>query len=230
MMLVRLESVDSTNEEARRVPFRHGLCIVADEQTGGRGRRGRRWLSKRGMGIYASFVLKPIKENLTLASLAFGWAVFKTLSPLKEGFYLKWPNDVYINGRKVAGILPELTKDRLIVGVGINLYYSKRELSSFPVPATSLAAEGVKFDREDLLRELYRNVLDAHSLIESGRFSVELFERNCPMVGREVRVEESGKLFTGKVLGIDSEGALIVETEEGLKRLFSGEVTVREEK
>ncbi len=230
MMVVYLEKIDSTNEEAKRVPFRHGLCIVAREQTGGKGRRGKHWLSERDKGLYASFILKPVERNLTLSSLAFGWAVFKTLSTLSDRFYLKWPNDVYINGKKVAGILPEILKDRLIVGVGINLYYTPDELSRFPVPATSLSAEGIRFEREMLVGELHRNILQVHSLIERGNFRVELFEKCCPMIGKEIRVEEEGRTFTGKALGIDSEGALIVETESGIKRLFSGLVSVREEK
>ena len=230
MRVVVLDIVDSTNEEAKRVPFCHGLCIVAREQTGGRGRRGKKWLSERDKGLYASFVLRPIKENLTLSSLAFGWAVFKTLSKLSAGFYLKWPNDVYINGKKVSGVLPELCRDRLVVGVGVNLYYSEEELSLFPTPATSLKAERIEFDREILIKELYEWVLRAHSLIEENRFCVEEFEENCPLIGKRVRVEESGTVFTGKALGIDRDGALIVETESGIKRLFSGEVSVREEK
>lgn len=229
MMVVYLESVDSTNEEAKRIPFHHGLCIVAREQTGGKGRRGKRWLSKKDKGIYASFVLKPIEKNLTLASLAFGWAVYNSLSKLSDRFYLKWPNDVYINGKKVAGILPEKLKDRLIVGVGINLYYREEELSQFPVPATSLYCEGVEFDRELLIGELHREILSVHSLLEREMFRVELFEKSCPMVGKQVKVEENGTVFSGRALGIDKEGALIVETERGIKRLFSGQVSVREE-
>ena len=228
MMVVYLERVDSTNEEAKRVPFCHGLCIVAREQTGGKGRRGKRWLSERDKGLYASFLLRPIERNVTLSSLSFGWAVFKTLSIFSEGFYLKWPNDVYINGRKVAGILTEGLKDRTVVGVGINLYYTREELSLFPVPATSLAAEGIEFEREELLRELHRNILETHSLLEEGRFQVELFEENCPLIGKSVKVETEREVLSGRALGIDRDGALIVETENGIKRLFSGDVSVRE--
>ncbi len=230
MIVVHLEKVDSTNEEAKRVPFCHGLCIVAREQTEGKGRRGKRWLSERDKGLYASFLLRPIEKNVSLSSLAFGWAVFKSLSAFSDRFYLKWPNDVYINGRKVAGILTEGLKDRTVVGVGINLYYTRKELSLFPVPATSLSAEGIEFDRERLLMELYESILEAHRLLEEEKFKVELFEENCPLIGSEIRVEKEDETFTGRALGIDREGALIVETEKGIKRLFSGDVSIREVK
>ena len=229
MMIVHLETVDSTNEEAKRVPFCHGLCIVAREQTGGKGRRGKKWLSEKDKGLYVSFLLKPIEENITLSSLAFGWAVHKTLKTLSASFYLKWPNDIYINGKKVAGVLPEKLKDRLIVGVGINLLYTKKELAGFPVPATSLLIEKIPFDRELLLTRLHQNIVEVHKLLETGRFKVNLFESCCPMIGKLIKVEEENRSFMGKALGIDREGALIVETENGIARLFSGQVSVREE-
>lgn len=228
MKIVYLDRVDSTNEEAKRVSFCHGLCIVAKEQTGGKGRRGKSWLSKRNKGIYVSFVLEKLDIKPGIVSLAFGYATLKTLLKFKEGFYLKWPNDVYFDGKKIAGILPELQKDRLIVGIGINTLYSEEELSQFPVPATSLKVIGVSVDPDVVLTELYSSVLTVHRQLKAGIFNLKDYERHCPMLGKEIKVIEGGESYFGKALGIDREGALIVETESGIKRLFSAEVSVRE--
>jgi len=230
MRIIYIDRTDSTNEEAKRVPPIHGLCIVAREQTGGRGRRGRRWLSERDKGLYASFVLRKPEKNLGILSLAFGYSTFVTLSKLCEGFYLKWPNDVYFNGKKVAGILLELLKDRLIVGIGINLTYSREELSQFPVPATSLTAEGISFNRELLINNLYDEVMRMYERLEKGKFGVEEFEKNCPMLGREILVIEGEKKYRGRAIGIGKNGTLIVETEDGIRELHSGDVSVREER
>ncbi len=228
MKVIYIDRTDSTNEEAKRVPFCHGLCIVAREQTGGKGRRGRRWLSKRDKGLYVSFVLERPSRNFGISSLAFGYSTLKALLKFGDGFYLKWPNDVYINGKKIAGVLPELCRDRLVVGIGINLTYSKEELSNFPVPATSLSVEGIEFDRDKLLSLLYGEVVKVHSLLKEGSFSIEEFERYCPMIGREVKVVEEGNSYIGRALKVDTDGALIVETEEGLKKVFAADVSVRE--
>jgi len=226
--IVYLDRVGSTNEEAKRVPFCHGLCIVAREQTGGKGRRGKSWLSKRNKGIYASFLLEKPKIPPGIASLAFGYAALKTLLKLKSGFYLKWPNDVYFNGKKVAGVLPELLKDRLIVGIGINTLYSEEELSQFPVPATSLKAIGISVNDDLIVRELYLNVLTVHEQLKEGKFDLKEYERFCPIIGREIRVIEEERSYIGRALGVDREGALVVETQSGIKRLFAANVSVRE--
>ncbi|WP_456341758.1 biotin--[acetyl-CoA-carboxylase] ligase, partial [Thermovibrio sp.] len=137
MRVLYFEELPSTNDYLKTVPFEPFLGVVALSQTAGRGRRGRKWLSARGKGLYFSVLFPPLKRNLTLTGLAFGYAVYKTLSELSSSFYLKWPNDVYINGRKIAGILPELLKERLIVGVGINLLYTEKEFSNLTHRATS---------------------------------------------------------------------------------------------
>jgi len=228
LRLLFFEQLPSTNDYLKKVPFEPFLGVVALSQTAGRGRRGRSWLSERGKGIYFSALLPPLDKSLTLAGLAFGYAVYETLSKLSPLFYLKWPNDVYARGRKVAGVLPELLKDRLIVGVGVNLYYSERELSALPAPATSLSAEGIEFDYQELLSSLHSNIVEIYRLLEEGAFTVELFEEACPLIGKEVRVIEGKKVYNALALGIDREGALIVEVGGGIKRLFSAEVSIRE--
>ncbi len=230
MRVLYFEELPSTNDYLKTVPFEPFLGVVALSQTAGRGRRGRKWLSERGKGLYFSVLFPPLKRNLTLTGLAFGYAVYRTLTELSPSFYLKWPNDVYINGRKIAGILPELLKERLIVGVGINLLYTEKKLSNLTHRATSLFLEGIDFDYEKLVNSLHKNLVELYRKLERGEFSPALFEKACPLIGREITVIEGEKVYNALALGIDKEGALIVETESGIKRLFSAEVSVREVK
>jgi len=230
LRVLYFEELPSTNDYLKTVPFEPFLGVVALSQTAGRGRRGRKWLSERGKGLYFSVLFPPLKRNLTLTGLAFGYAVYKTLTELSPSFYLKWPNDVYINGRKIAGILPELLKERLIVGVGINLLYTEKKLSNLTHRATSLFLEGIDFDYEKLVNSLHKNLVELYRKLERGEFSPALFEKACPLIGREITVIEGEKVYNALALGIDKEGALIVETESGIKRLFSAEVSVREVK
>jgi len=230
LRVLYFEELPSTNDYLKTVPFEPFLGVVALSQTAGRGRRGRKWLSERGKGLYFSVLFPPLKRNLTLTGLAFGYAVYKTLTELSPSFYLKWPNDVYINGRKIAGILPELLKERLIVGVGINLLYTEKKLSNLTHRATSLFLEGIDFDYEKLVNSLHKNLVELYRKLERGEFSPALFEKACPLIGHEITVIEGEKVYNALALGIDKEGALIVETESGIKRLFSAEVSVREVK
>jgi len=228
LKVLYFEELPSTNDYLKTAPFEPFLGVVALSQTAGRGRRGRAWLSKRGKGLYLSIMFPPLTKNLTLAGLAFGYATYLALKELSPSFYLKWPNDVYINGRKIAGVLPELLKDRLIVGVGVNLLYTKEELSTVAAPATSLLIEGIDFDYQALLHSLYTSLVKIYKALERGEFKVELFEKACPLIGREVRVIEGENVYNAHALGIDAEGGLIVETPRGVKRLLSAEVSLRE--
>lgn len=230
MKLIFLEKVDSTNEYLKRVDFCHGLCVVAKKQTGGKGRRGKKWISEEEKGLYVSFMFSPINPKIaSLSSLAFGVAVINTLKGLDDRFYLKWPNDIYINGKKVSGILPELLSDRLIAGIGINLSYSEEELLSLDVPATSLLVEGISFDRQKLLEKLIFEVNRYYNKLSKGMFDVKEFEKSCPLIGKRVTVIEGNRRYTGRALGIDMDGCLVVESEmDGkIKRLFSADVSVR---
>ncbi len=226
-----LEEVDSTNEYLKRIPPNYGLAVIAKRQLSGKGRRGKRWLSPYGKGLYLSVMfptLDPVKAPLS--SLAFGVATVKVLLSLSDRFYLKWPNDIYIEGKKVGGILPELLPDRLIIGTGINLEHTADELFNIEQPATSLKLEGIEFNKEELTYKLLESYLNYYGKLERGEFSVREFEEFCPMIGKEVTVIEETGSYCGKALGIDRNGCLIVETDSGIVRLFSGNVSVREEK
>src|SRR5207244_4946287 len=137
MTLIRLASTPSTQDVARGLPV--GSVVVADQQTSGRGRLGRRWEAPPGSGLLASFVL-PVHP---LASLAAGVAAARACG---DSVRLKWPNDLLVDGRKLAGILVEVASERALVGVGINLSWA-------PEGGAALGQS-----RDPLLRRLQREL------------------------------------------------------------------------
>lgn len=190
-MLRRLDSVRSTQEEARGLPL--GTVVVAEVQTAGRGRLGRRWDAPRGTALLASFVLSA----RPLASLTAGVATAEAcLRASGREVRLKWPNDLLLDGAKVGGILVESPPGRALVGVGVNLTWA-------PPGAARLGAP------RDPLLEAVRDRLDAWW----PRPATEVLGRWRELsdtLGRRVRVELPGESFTGLAEGLDEDGALRV--------------------
>ena len=195
---VRLASVTSTQEVARDLPI--GSVVVADHQTAGRGRLDRRWDSPPGSALLASFVLAP----RPLLSLAAGVAAAEACGP---DVSLKWPNDLMLRGRKLGGILVEVTAGKAIVGIGINL-------TSAPRGAARLAQP-----REELLARL-RDELSVWASAPEERI-VERWRSLSVTLGRKVRVEMPGRTFEGLAQGIAADGSLIVDGES----VSAGDVT-----
>lgn len=232
---------DSTNIRAKQLAEEgscHGTLVVADRQEAGRGRRGKSWTSPAGTSIYMSILLKPeIKpQSASMLTLIAGLSVaraikeYANLSP-----QIKWPNDIVINGKKVCGILAELSTEieeihYVVVGIGINV--RNREFpEEIAQIATSLFLEG----REDIGRsELIETVCEYFEhyydiFCRTNDLSGLCQEYNEYLVnrGRQVKVLDPQKSFEGKALGITDKGELVVETEEGEKLVSAGEVSVR---
>ncbi|MBC7908953.1 MAG: biotin--[acetyl-CoA-carboxylase] ligase [Pyrinomonadaceae bacterium] len=240
IVIQRYDSLPSTNTEAARqaalgVP--EGLCIVAREQTEGRGRRARVWVSQADAGLYFSIVLRPRVETrawplITLmAALAVADALSETCGLETD---IKWPNDIYAGGRKVCGILAETVETELgrgaVVGIGINL---KR--GAFPPElrdvATSVEEElGSAPDLEALLRSLTSSIAQHYDALHQATGAEELLRewsrRSSYAVGMRVRVALENETLTGTTRGLASDGALRVETDAGEIRLVrAGDVT-----
>jgi BirA family transcriptional regulator, biotin operon repressor / biotin---[acetyl-CoA-carboxylase] ligase len=223
--------VGSTNDIAGTLADRgadEGLVVIADRQTAGRGRLGRSWASPPGAGIYASAVLRPSPAAAALLTIAAGVAVAEGIAAATGlSPHVKWPNDVQLHGRKLAGILAEGAVNHVILGVGINV-----QSASYPPDvaprATSIEAElGRPVDRGLVLAEClaalavrYRALQDGHgrSVIDSWR------RRAAPILGRRVEWESAGKRQTGLAENIDDDGALIVRVGAETLRIKSGEV------
>jgi len=234
--LVSVRVTESTNDlalEAGRSGAAHGATFVAEEQTRGRGRRGRLWSSPPGQNLTFSTLLRPKlePERASSLTLAIGLAVRDVVAArVAAAVGVKWPNDVVVHGRKVAGILVEsqLVGGRisaLVAGIGLNV--SMRELlPEIAEIATSLALLGASdLEREpllcDVLAELDRRVR-VHETAGLPALLDELRAHDA-LLGRRIRVETA----TGVARGIDATGALLLENERGeIRPIVSGTVEV----
>jgi BirA family biotin operon repressor/biotin-[acetyl-CoA-carboxylase] ligase len=239
-MILRFDSLDSTNTEAARQAARgapEGLCIVAREQTAGRGRQERVWISPAGAGLYCSIVLRPrIKQSAwSLLTLMAAVAVHDALiDACALSTDIKWPNDIYARERKLCGILCEAVETELgracIVGIGINLsdHAFPEELKD---TATSIEAlTGSATDAETLLEALLGAVARRYEMLEQeGGTALTLrawTECSSSAEGRLVRVALAGEILEGTTRGLESDGALRVETIKGIRIIHAGDVTI----
>jgi BirA family biotin operon repressor/biotin-[acetyl-CoA-carboxylase] ligase len=234
------DKVDSTNAEALRlisagVPA--PLVVLAELQTSGRGRRGRKWVSPFAENLYYSMVW-PVAggaAQLHGLSLVVGLAVLKTLRSFGvESAGLKWPNDIVISGRKVAGVLLELVGDlsdlcHVVVGVGVNVNMLS-VADEIDQPWTSMAIEaGKQIDRNALACELSSRLaddLEKHRQFGFAAFIAE-WGRSDVCIGRVVTLATSVKQEVGIACGVDETGGLILQID-GVRRVFSGgEISLR---
>jgi len=221
---LHLKKIDSTNsfllrnEKLLKVG---GLVVTADAQTSGRGRKGRSWLNTGGQQLLASVVIHPRLEKGYLPSVTImvGLAIYKALhSTGCRPLSMKWPNDILLNGKKVCGVLCELStvdsQTAVVAGIGLNVTGSLEDLPNhLQEKASTLEAEtGVVFDKEELLHEvLYQMeavLTDAHE----GKITnlYKEWERCSESIGKKVTFSHEGKQVAGEIAGLDHWGRLIV--------------------
>lgn len=236
------ETIESTNIRAKEIAGTsdEGTVIIAEEQTMGRGRLGRNWISPKGKGLWFSIVLKPNinADKVSRVTLIGAAAVHKALKELGIKSHIKWPNDIVIGGKKVCGILTEMVLHGensyyVIMGIGINANLDEGDFDEdIKDKATSLKAiRGAEVDRNKLLacvlnnfEKLYVPFREKDDLSETIKISRE----NSILLNKEVRIIRENTERTGRVVDIDQDGRLIVEYEDGkIEAVFSGEVSVR---
>ena len=235
------DSIGSTNDVARewaRAGITHGALGVANTQTEGRGRMGRDWEGGEGKSILATFILPPEHppKHIPFVSGAAAVAVVRAISG-ETGLYAqsKWPNDVWIGRKKVAGILLEAEwRDRcllwVLLGIGINVNQREEDLPPNPrTPATSLALEtGREWDRTLLLRRLAEELAVTVDLTTSHpRRLMDAWEDAELTMYREVEVVGEGRTLRGTVRGLLPDGSLRLESGDFERRLAWGEVSVK---
>ena len=232
--------IGSTNYHARQLAERgavEGEVVIAEAQTQGRGRLGRPWQSPPFANLYFSLILRPKLEpadapQITLmAAVALaetvGWFI-------PQAAAIKWPNDILVGGKKLAGILTEAACDSqrlhyVILGIGVNLNYRVEAMpDEIRGRATSIAAlTGTSVRRESFLRRLIQDLDRCYGELEESGFSAlaARWEAHFAWRGRRVRVESFDQCITGRARGIDRDGALLIEDEQGaVQRVIAGDV------
>ena len=223
-----VSSTGSTNADLLARGGPEGQVLVAEEQTAGRGRMGRSWMSVPGASLTFSVLLRPSSVPPALRGwlpLLTGVAVASALRKAAAvDATVKWPNDVLIGGRKVAGILAEQSSDgsAVVVGVGLNVATPEDSLPVSPtgLPATSLLAEGADIAREPLLAEILVRLERWYLPVQScpdplGTGLLAEYRWLCGTIGRRVRVElPVGRVLTGLAEDIDAGGRLLVRADE----------------
>jgi BirA family biotin operon repressor/biotin-[acetyl-CoA-carboxylase] ligase len=239
--LLRFDSVSSTNDVARELAASgesEGVCVIAREQTAGRGRQGRAWSSPPGEGLYLSLILRPAVSAADSGTITLAAAV-AVAETLRVGFHtnadIKWPNDVLVNGRKICGILVEaaIEGDRLqyaVMGIGVNIAQRVFHQEAGNSATSLLLETGQTFLPEQFaqamlprIQQWYATALSQpHLLIERWK------ELSSTAHGCLVSVESPDGSVEGYTRGLTATGALIIEMSTGERReIVSGEVRVR---
>ncbi len=240
--VVYFDTIGSTNDYAKKIAKEaiEGTLIISEEQTKGRGRMGRYWHSLKGDGIWVSIILKPniYPYEAPFVTQVVGASIVKALNKLGISPSIKWSNDILLNGKKVCGILTEMSAeidkiDYLIVGMGMNV-----KNLNFPQEvkhmATSIWREGYQIKRIELLKSiieefetLYLNYIqkkDPHEIIK-------ICKENSAIIGKTVYILKGEEKTKAKAIDINEKGNLIVLDENNEKKeLLSGEVSIRGEK
>ncbi|WP_457622759.1 biotin--[acetyl-CoA-carboxylase] ligase [Persephonella sp.] len=227
------DQIDSTNIFAKSNDLPDGTVVLAENQTKGKGRKGRRWISSKGKGLYFSIVIKrnyPLNDLMKL-SLLFPYAVKEAIKGYIENqIKIKWPNDLYINNRKFAGFLIETEIEgneinRIIAGIGININNEPEEFGDIKDTATSLKIEeGKTFCRKEIFCKVLETIEKSLNNFNSLDLINEI-EKDLLWKGENIHVLDEG--IEGRLIGLDSSGGLKVLTEKGVLTIYSGDISVR---
>ena len=235
--------VGSTNDRvmaAGRDGTPEGLAVIADRQTAGRGRLGRPWASLAGVGLYTSILLRPAvpASQAPLLTLVAGLAVAEAIEGVAGlAPRLKWPNDLLVDGKKVAGILTETASlesrvSYVVVGIGINVRHDAQDLpEELRTTATSLRlATGREISRGELAAEIYNRLDWWYREFSDGRCQIILArgrERSA-ILGSSVDVLAGDERWSGLAVDLDADGSLLVREQGGtLRRVVAGDVSIR---
>lgn len=236
------EEIDSTNNQAKRLAEEgspHGTLVVADRQSAGKGRRGRSWVSPGGTGIWMSILMRPQIPPMHAAMMTLVMALAVCEGVERETglkTQIKWPNDIIIDGKKICGILTEMSSELdfihyVVTGMGINV-----NMEEFPDElkdkATSLRLEaGRPFARSAIIARVMESLEPYYEQFvrdEDLSGLLEPYHSRLANLGREVAVLAPGHEYQGTALGINEKGELLVKTGDGtVKQVVSGEVSVR---
>ena len=236
------EETSSTNdvvEKLARDKLREGVVVFAESQSKGRGRLGRKWLSPSHKGLWFSVLLRPnlrpqAATQLTVAAATSLVRAIHQVTHLKPE--IKWPNDILLKGRKVAGVLTELSAELdhvkyIVLGIGVDVNLNPGDFpSELRKLATSIKIEtGQSIRRAELAAAILQQLDRDYALVCSRRFAKlsDEWEAQCTTLGRRVNIRVGDRLIQGHAESLDEDGALLLRTEHGhLERVIGGDVTL----
>lgn len=236
------QEIDSTNNYAKQLAaegYPEGTIVIAEQQSAGRGRRGRQWHSEPGQGIFISLILRPALplNELSRITMFIAVAIVETLNRFGIKSGIKWPNDVLINGRKISGILTEAVTDMdgieyVVTGIGLNVNNLIEDFpEEFRCIATSVQEEAGRFiSRVELLQELLLQLETGYCQLLSGGFS-EILEKVRSLslvIGRDIKFDNGNGITSGRAIDIDNNGFLTVRDSMGnIHSVMSGEILLK---
>ncbi len=233
------DTIDSTNTQAKRFYEKHKhdsidtpTLFVADHQSKGKGRLGRSFYSPSRTGLYMSLMIKAdnINENIVCLTTAVSVCVTDALTQLCDiDPKIKWVNDIYVNDKKICGILcealtnPDSQKiDAIIIGIGVNI-----DTKDFPKELSDIATSvGQAVNRNELCAKITDNIIDMCKTIDDRKF-IEKYKARSLVLNREITYFENGLTKSATAIDIDNNGGLIIQSKNGIKTLSTGEITVR---
>lgn len=236
------QETTSTNdliEKLARDGVNEGVVVFAEAQTKGRGRLGRSWISPRGKGLWFSLLLRPAlrPQAATKITIAAATALSRAVRA-HTGLpcQIKWPNDILVRGKKVCGILTEMSAEldqikHLVLGVGVdvNLTVSDFAHNLRPIASSLKIEAGRQIDRPALAAQILRELDHDYAQILEGDFATlaEEWERQCSTLGQEVRIVMGDRELRGRAESLDEDGALLLRTSHGtLERVIGGDLTL----
>lgn len=237
------DSIDSTNVKAKELANdgeADGAVVISEEQTMGKGRLGRSFISPKGKGIWMSIILRPEIEpqSASIITQIAAAAVNSAAAEMEIKTQIKWPNDIIVNDKKVCGILTEMNAELtninyVIIGIGININVDEEDFTEeVRKKAGSFKTEtGKSIDRKKFLAAFLNNFEELYeSFIVNNNIkkTIKICRDNSVLIGKEINVIKRGNAVKAKALDINDEGLLIVEYESGkTENLISGEVSIR---
>ena len=232
------QALASTMDEARRLADEgqvEGTVVIAEEQTAGRGRFHRSWVSPPGQNLSFSVILRPGATQLRYVNMAAALAVsgafveFTGLAPA-----IKWPNDVMVNGRKVSGILVETAVEageprHTVVGIGVNVNLDPSRFPEISSTATSLYLEtGRRMDRTEVIQSILERLDDLYCAVKGGQSLTQQWASQLETLGRNVQVRWGDRLLEGYARAVDEQGNLLLSQPDGSTvTVVAGEVTLQ---
>ncbi len=228
MNIIKLNEVSSTNDYIKENinVLKSNTLVYASSQTNGKGRLGRTWYSNKDENILASIYIDNLDENtIYLSSIIVGCAIHKILLKYLDNLFIKWPNDLIVNDKKICGVLCELINNKLIIGFGINVN-QKEFIGEYHFKPTSLINEIKKeTDINELLKDIYNSIINEFNIFKNNSLDIiNYFNDNLYGKGKTVSFKINNLQAKGVISKVDNNGHLVLKMNNNYITIDSGEI------